>query len=146
MTRLLVRGLPAWTLSIVCCLIILYLTLLPDPLNGNHVSLFEGADKVVHAIMMMGMMMCMAVDALRKKAAHRLDDSVRAPKGLLTVYMITVVLFGGAIELLQGAMAMGRGEDWADFMADAAGAVIGWIICLSAWSVTVRWLFREQQE
>ena len=51
MIRLLVRGLPAWTLSIVCCLIILYLTLLPDPLNGNHVSLFEGADKVVHAIM-----------------------------------------------------------------------------------------------
>lgn len=75
-----------------------------------------------------------------------MDDSVRAPKGLLTVYMIIVVLFGGAIELLQGAMAMGRGEDWADFMADAAGAVIGWIICLSAWSVTVRWLFREQQE
>ena len=67
MIRLLVRGLPAWTLSIVCCLIILYLTLLPDPLNGNHVSLFEGADKVVHAIMMMGMMMCMAVDALKKR-------------------------------------------------------------------------------
>ena len=66
MIRLLVRGLPAWTLSIVCCLIILYLTLLPDPLNGNHVSLFEGADKVVHAIMMMGMMLCMAIDALRK--------------------------------------------------------------------------------
>ncbi|MDE5923367.1 MAG: VanZ family protein [Muribaculum sp.] len=146
MIRLIVRGLPAWTLSIVCCMAILYLTLSPDPLNGNHVSLFEGADKVVHAIMMMGMMLCMATDALRKKAAHRFDDSVRAPKGLLTVYMIIVVLFGGAIELLQGAMDMGRGEDWADFMADAAGAVIGWIISLSAWGVTVRWLFQQQQE
>ncbi|WP_295728355.1 VanZ family protein [uncultured Muribaculum sp.] len=145
MFRLLIRGLPAWTLSIVCFLAIAYLTLWPDPLQGRRIELFEGADKVVHAIMMMGMMLCMGLDALRKKAAHRFDDSVRAPKGLLTVYMLIVVLFGGAIELLQGAMGLGRGEDWADFGADAVGAAVGWVICLLAWSATVRWMFPEQE-
>lgn len=144
MLRLLIRGLPAWTLSIVCLLAILYLTLWPDPLQGTHIELFEGADKVVHGIMMMGMILCMGLDALRKKAAHRLDDSVRAPKGLLFVYFLIVSLFGGAIELLQGAMGMGRGEDMMDFLADVAGAFVGWMICLAGWSATVRWLFREQ--
>ena len=144
MLRLLIRGLPAWTPSIVCLLTILYLTLWPDPLHGTHIELFEGADKVVHGIMMMGMILCMGLDALRKKAARRLDDSVRAPKGLLFVYFIIVSLFGGAIELLQGAMGMGRGEDMMDFLADVAGAFVGWMICFAGWCATVLWLFREQ--
>ena len=146
MIKLLIRGLPAWTLSIVCCLTILYLTLWPDPLQGMHVELFPGADKVVHGIMMMGMMLCMGLDALRKKAAHRIEDSVRSPKGLLFVYFIIVALFGGAIELIQGAMDMGRGEDLMDFFADMAGAFVGWMICLAAWSPIVLWMFREQTD
>jgi VanZ family protein len=36
---------------------------------------------------------------------------------------IALVLFGGAIELLQGAMGFGRDADWRDLVANALGIV-----------------------
>jgi hypothetical protein len=164
MLRTVVNKAPAWTYSAVCFLAILYLTLFPDPLRGAHVSLFPGADKVVHAIMMMGMMLCLAFDTLRRGAvsrhasagvaeaglsgksnARRRENSWRAYMGVLVCFLVLVVLFGGAIELLQDAMGLGRSKDFADFVADSIGAVVGWLISLSAWNATVRWLFPKRE-
>lgn len=92
--------------------------------------------------MMMGIMLCLGLDTLRKKAAHRREATVCAPFGLLIAYFVAVALLGGAIELLQAAMQLGRSKDWADFVADVAGAAVGWIVCLAAWPSTVRWLRR----
>lgn len=40
-------------------------------------------------------------------------------------------LFGGAIELLQSWMGLGRGCDMLDFLADGAGAMLS--ACVSPW-------------
>lgn len=138
--RLLTRVMPPWTLSAACCAAILYLTLWPDPLPANDFQLFPGADKAVHAIMMMGMTLCLGLDTLRKKAAWRADAAADAPMLLLAAYLGGVVVFGGAIELLQDAMHLGRSKDLYDLAADAAGAAVGWGICAAAWGATARWL------
>lgn len=143
--RLLVGALPAWTLSAVCCVAILYLTLWPDPLRGVRVGLFPGADKVVHGIMMMGMMLCLGLDTLRKKAASPMKGAACAPDRLLFVYFVAVALFGGGIELLQDAMHLGRSKDWTDAVADAAGAGVGWALCRSQWAATWRWVVRRRE-
>lgn len=141
MIRRLLLALPAYTLSIVCFLAILYLTLMPDPLQGQEIVLFPGADKVVHAIMMAGMMWCLALDMLRKKAAHDLRETVcRVPLLQLAIMFFAVAIFGGAIELIQGAMACGRGEDFYDFLADVAGDVIALISSIAAWGTVWRYL------
>ena len=38
---------------------------------------------------------------------------------------LSVTVVGGLIELAQGAMAMGRGCEFWDFVADSAGAAMG---------------------
>lgn len=48
------------------------------------------------------------------------------------------VAFGGGIELVQGAMDMGRGCDVWDFVADTAGVALS----LAVTPVIVRWLTR----
>ena len=51
-------SLPPCIFSVVCIIAVLYLTLVPRPLPDMDIPLFPGADKVVHAIMMMGVMLC----------------------------------------------------------------------------------------
>ena len=55
----------------------------------------------------------------------------RIPPGLLTHAVgvmwwgaLFCVAFGGAVELIQGAMAMGRGCDLWDFVADTVGVAL----------------------
>ena len=129
-------SLPPCIFSVVCILAVLYLTLVPRPLPDMDIPLFPGADKVVHAIMMMGVMLCLAFDYMRKKR----NPQEKAPLVILLLFLIATIAFGGAIELLQGLMAMGRGEDVYDFIADAAGAIIGFIITVVAWRRTLIWL------
>ena len=37
---------------------------------------------------------------------------------------VVSILAGGCIELLQDAMALGRGAEWADFAADSLGVLV----------------------
>lgn len=41
---------------------------------------------------------------------------------------LVVIALGGAIELIQEALAMGRTAEWADFAADIVGAIVGALI------------------
>lgn len=60
--------LPAYTLTAITVAAVLYLTLVPDPFQGAQpVVLFPGADKVVHAIMMAGVYLCLAIDHMRRE-------------------------------------------------------------------------------
>jgi hypothetical protein len=43
----------------------------------------------------------------------------------VAILFVMLALFGGAIELLQLAMALGRQADWMDFAADIAAIVLG---------------------
>ena len=106
--------LPRWLLTGVCLALILYLTLAPKPLPDNDIPFWEHTDKIVHTIMFGALYVCAWLDLWR----GRRPALSRA--WLLTV---PVVAIGGLIELLQQAMAMGRGGSWGDLAADLAGTL-----------------------
>lgn len=43
---------------------------------------------------------------------------------MAVVFALACVAFGGGIELAQGAMGLGRGCDFWDFVADASGVAL----------------------
>lgn len=107
--------LPRWVSSVVVIAAVLYLTLFPKPLPDNDIQFWEHTDKVVHALMMAGVYWALALDIKRGSFM-----SVRFLGGLF----VGVALFGGAIELAQMSMGLGRGASVGDFAADVAGALL----------------------
>lgn len=96
-------------------LVILVATLMP---SDRTIQLdVDGLDTVFHFIMFGALAMCAMFDTMlwRKWAP-----------GLFVKLMVAlaVTLYGGAIELLQDYMGFGRGAEWSDFIADAAGAFL----------------------
>jgi len=53
---------------------------------------------------------------------------------------LALLLFGGAIELAQGAMRMGRNADVHDLFADAVGILLGLALALTPLGRWARWL------
>lgn len=121
MKRILLK-LPPYTYSIIVVLAVLYLTLFPEPLPDNDIQLFPYADKVIHAIMMMGVVLALSFDYIRREQQLKLSLSI-----LITFFIVTS-LFGGIIELLQDYMNLGRSKDILDFIFNIIGAIIGVII------------------
>ncbi len=99
--------------------VILVLTLMP----GNDVPTWSWADtihfdKFVHVVLFGGQAFLLG-QALAVKG--------NAKKAFL-VAMVVAIAYGGTIELLQGAMGMGRDADFFDLLADSVGAVIAFVI------------------
>ncbi len=133
--RFLLRLYPG-LLSTLVVLAILWLTLAPHPLPDDDIPMFENADKVVHALMFGGLVFALVFDRELLGVRRWLRGAVRASIGdrwLLIVFAVGSSAFGGVIELLQGAMGLGRGCDPWDFVADAVGAVVFAVI--SPWIV-----------
>lgn len=107
--------LPRWLLSAVCMGLILYLTLFPKPLPDNDIPFWEHTDKLVHAIMFGALYVCLSLDLWRGR-------SVAFSRRLLPA--LASIAGGGIIELLQGAMHLGRGADILDFLADSVGVIV----------------------
>jgi len=133
----LILRIPAGVLTAVVMAAILWLTLAPHPLPENDLPLFPGADKLVHACMFGGLYFIMALDAVtwrvahaRKRRAHsggpetETGISTVLPVKMSVLFALAAILTGGAIELAQGAMGLGRGCDLFDFLADAAGVLL----------------------
>ncbi len=117
------RYVPAGVPSALVVTLILYLTLAPQPLGDDAPQLFEGVDKVVHAIMFGAMSFTIALDRL-------MGQGRVTSRALVTIAAVTVAT-GVAIEFLQGAMDAGRSGDAADAIADTAGALAGiWLFTL----------------
>ena len=115
--RKIYRIIPAGVPSALVIGMILYLTLFPRPLGDNDIELFEGADKVVHAIMFGAMSFTLALDRL-------MSGREVTRRSMLLITAITVVA-GILIEFAQDAMELGRTADLADALADTLGAIIG---------------------
>lgn len=127
--KYLVRVYPG-ILSSVVFMAILWLTLAPHPLPESDVTLFEHADKVVHALMFGGMVFALVIDR-ELWWQRRYEQTGAMPRGSLVplaVMALAVILFGGAIELLQAWMGLGRGCDLLDFLADILGVVLFTVI------------------
>lgn len=122
--------LPPYSLTVVVSVLILYLTLVPKPLPDTDLELFPHADKVVHGIMFGALAGALALDRARRRGIDRLTPR------FLAVCFVASTVAGGAIELIQGGMAMGRGCDVWDFAADAAGALLAVLVVRSV----ARWL------
>lgn len=113
------RNLPPFILSAVVTAAIAYLTLWPDPLpDAEKLHLFEGADKVVHFLMMAGLTLALAFDYLRRDCRRTVTATTVA------VLICGVAAFGAFDEWLQSAMQMGRTGSLGDLAADIAGAAV----------------------
>ena len=108
-----------WWASILMLLLILWLTLAPKPTGEVSVSLFPGADKLLHA----GMFCVLAFLILRDRS--RLGKRHSATLRASVCVWAAVTLLGGIIELLQETMQLGRTFEWCDILADSAGALAG---------------------
>ncbi len=124
---------PRWIFTILTVLLILWLTLMPDPLGDTTPTLFPGADKVVHAIMFGFLTTMILLD-------HQRNISWRpVSSGYIAVAATVSSLLGIIVEVLQLKMEMGRGFETADIIADISGAVlcgVGWKMLQKRWSVT----------
>ncbi|MDE6010877.1 MAG: hypothetical protein K2F87_05500 [Muribaculaceae bacterium] len=116
------RRVPRWILTAVCLGVILYLTLVPDPLGDEDLPWFPGADKLVHGIMFFGLTLCMLVDAMRSRGWRRLSLPV------ISLISIIGMSAGIGIEYLQDAMGLGRGKEFGDMVADAFGAIVAGVL------------------
>lgn len=111
------RIVPVWQPTAVVAVTILFLTIAPQPLGDEPPLLFEGADKVVHAMMFGALAGVIALD--------RLMSGRRDGATVLTLIFAGTALAGGIVELLQIGMGAGRSGDWADLVADIIGAALG---------------------
>ncbi|MGE5424020.1 MAG: VanZ family protein [Syntrophothermus sp.] len=110
-------------LSLLWGIFILVLTLLPGtfiPVAPDFMSLFQ-PDKLVHIFLFGVLTLFIFVDLSRRnnKPSHK--------NRVLTGILISAAL-GGIIELVQAGMNMGRQGSVYDFIADIAGALMGWAV------------------
>ncbi|MDE7376152.1 MAG: VanZ family protein [Muribaculaceae bacterium] len=98
--------------------VIAYATLHSNPVTPD-MSLVPHMDKLIHAIMMGGLLSAIAFDWQRSHRSH----NVLTPRFLWTLFAC-VVVFSCGDEILQKAMENGRSADILDFAADTAGALI----------------------
>lgn len=127
---------PPYILSIIVIIAVIYLTLFPEPLPDTELHYFEGIDKVVHGVMMLCVVAALALDYIRSKR-----HAVEASLAVFGYFFIATCLFGGVIEIAQEQMAIGRGGDVWDFIADCVGATIGVIVAIVFGPRVARWLF-----
>ena len=116
-----------WIATTLVVVAILYLTLWPDPVPDTGITLFEGVDKVVHAIMFGGLTLTLIFDSTLSEKGAR-------PSWCLTLWFALIsTIFGAAIEFMQRAMGLGRAFSWWDIVADAVVALVA--VCLGAIAV-----------
>ncbi|HIY50284.1 MAG TPA: hypothetical protein H9834_10790 [Candidatus Barnesiella excrementavium] len=106
-------------------LVIAYLSLARDPIHADRIHLFEGADKVVHGCMYLGLVVVGCYDMYRL--------GFRFTPRRLALWLFVAIAWGGVMELLQGAMGLGRSADWFDFLANSCGALSG--LLLGVWGI-----------
>ena len=63
-------------------------------------------------------------------------------RGRYPVIAVLMLLFGGGIEIAQGAMRLGRDEDIMDFVADAVGISVALVLLYLGLGAWTRWVER----
>lgn len=116
------REIPVYQPTVAVIVLILYLTLLPQPFGEEDIPLFPGADKIAHFMMFGGLTGTYIYDRWRW-------DKPVGLKGALVAALCSAT-FGAIVEWLQAAMEMGRtGNDIYDAMANTAGAFTAVAVC-----------------
>lgn len=122
MGRKIIDCIPPYQPTVAVLIAILYLTLLPQTFGEEDISLFDGADKVVHFIMFGGLTGTYIFDRFRISRPLHI-------RGALWVALCSS-LIGVAVEYLQYAMQMGRtGNDIYDVIANTIGSICAVVVC-----------------
>lgn len=108
--------------TVVSILTVAWLTLVPDPLPDQQTMVWPGFDKMGH-LLLMGFVTTMWLCDYFRGRKYRVMPAA--------VCVAVVVVFAWVIEILQGAMALGRSEEYADIVAGAIGSVCAAV----AWSL-----------
>lgn len=119
-----IGSIPPYCCSATVIAAVIYLTLFPEPLPAvADMPYIKGLDKVVHGVMMFGVVTSLAFDYIRRK---------RQPAGLslgiAVSFVVATIVFGAIIEAAQHLMGMGRGCESADLVADVVGAAVGGVV------------------
>lgn len=121
-------SIPRWLPTIITVMVILWLTLSPDPLGKNSPRLFPGADKVAHALMFGGLTVMILFDHTRRD--HWRPVTVK----YATIAAAASTILGCLVEFAQLIMDLGRGFEYTDMVADLVGAdicAVGWILLIN---------------
>lgn len=116
------RWIPSWVTTVLVFSIITYLSLAAKPLGEMSISLFKGADKVVHLLMYMCLAIVMLLDYSKFRYPHH------AKLNVCFALMSFASLYGLIMELAQLVLRNGRGYDIYDWIADTIGVIIGFIV------------------
>jgi VanZ family protein len=106
---------PRYRWALLWALLILVLCLMPGAaLPAWHWADLFSVDKLVHA----GLFAVQALLVLRAAGGQGRADAFP--------WLLAVVAYGGALELMQMLPALGRRGDWNDLAANTLGALLGW--------------------
>lgn len=135
-----------WIPSACTLAAILWLTLASRPLPDMDIPMFEGIDKVVHAIMMGGLTGALMFDYRRNgrwclRNSNAGHQHVLTP-GVIAVICFSVAAFSAADEWAQGALTIARSADIYDFFADLVGIAVAAMIA----TPTINWLLGARRE
>lgn len=119
--------------ALVWAALILVLCLMP----GSALPTWQWADlisldKLIHALIF-GMLMVLLL-----KGFHGQPVTNALRRNAVAIALVTTILYGCSMELLQQIPVLGRRGDWLDVIANTAGAFAAW-----GW---VRWRSNKERE
>jgi len=101
---------------------ILYLSFAP-PSEFKGIPTFENEDKLVH-IIMYGGLTCVLIFDFRQYAKNNSLSSL----AFILICLLTPVILGGVVEILQPLYFAPRTAEWFDWFSDITGVLLGWLV------------------
>ncbi len=122
--------------SIIWALLIAFLMIMPgDKIPQTKLFDFEHFDKIVHFALFLFFIILLLFEG----------KSFATFSNYRNIILITIALVYALVtELIQYILIIARNADWYDFIADATGITIGWIIFLVFGKLTKQTFYRSQ--
>lgn len=111
-----IRKVPAGLMTMAIVVTIAYVSLDGDPFDASMIPLFEGADKVIHAIMYFTLVAVLLFDAVKFR---------KCGKAVTLASVVVAFAYSALMEYLQDQMGLGRTASVADLVANLTGACLG---------------------
>lgn len=119
MTSKIKNFLKCWWPTIIVMAVVCYAIFFPDPVGDSMDMSIPHLDKLIHAIMMGGIVAAVAFDLQRADMSRN-----RLTFKTMAIITLSVMTFGVVSEILQSSMGLGRTGDIFDIAADWGGALI----------------------
>ena len=126
-----IRFIRKYPLSLLVIATILFLSLFNPP--KTQLDPIKGIDKIVHLCMYGGLELVIWIEYMRH------HDNLNWIK-IVLLGIIAPVILGGLMELAQMYLTQNRSGEWADFLADTIGVLVGSAIGYFA----IRTIFRKK--